>query len=749
MKCKRVLSLLLSAAMLTALLILPAGAAQTGGGFTDITDSAVAEAAEALRLMGVVNGTGGSAFTPGGTLTRAEFGKMAVLCMGLADEVAAYETRTIFSDVKNHWAKGYVNLAASYSVTEGGNRLIAGVGDGTFRPDRVITYGEAVTILLRVLGYTAEADRSWPHGAVATAKSIGLADGLPVLNASSTITRGQAALLFRNLLLSETKGGGMYVSTIASATEDTVLLSVKDEGVTTTASDTALKPVNSLPSSVLVGRRGVTVLEKKSGKFLTFLPDKSTRATVTATANATAKAITAGSVTYSVAKDVMVWNGVSQLAYSSAFSSITAGKTLTLYFDEGGSVTYIYLGSGLSGSAMVAKNKVTGNPFTSLTGGVTGYSIYKNGIPATVDDIRQYDVAVYDSASNALRVSDLRITGVIENVSPNLQTPETVTVLGHTFTVLDSAVTDFSSFKIGGSVTLLLTENAEVAGAVSSDTVRGTAVGMFDQSAGTITLLDSGLVLKPEGYSGSVDKLDGQLVNVSSYQKGKVSLTKVSGSGASGALNVARATVGNTALSINAKLYDRVGDGALKQISLDDLVQASIPASQIDFIHRNYAGQIDVLVLSDATGDGYTYGMLSITTQITGSFDGEDIENSYISVTNAGQGQSVSSVPCGYALSDGRMVGVALRASGKVASVKTLESVKNAARSHFDAAAMTFTTSDMILPISDEVQCYLSSTGEWLSADELSRALGFSEKFTVYYDRAPEQGGKVRIIVAE
>lgn len=748
MKCKRVLSLLLSAAMLTALLILPAGAAQTGGGFTDITDSAVAEAAEALRLMGVVNGTGGSAFNPGGTLTRAEFGKMAVLCMGLEDQVPAYEIRTIFSDVKNHWAKGYVNLAASYSVTEGGSRLIAGVGDGTFRPDRVITYGEAVTILLRVLGYTAEADRSWPHGAVATAKSIGLADGLPVLNGSSTITRGQAALLFRNLLLSETKGGSMYISTIASATEDTVLLSVKDEGVTTTSSDTALKPVNSLPSSVLVGRRGVTVVETKTGKFLTFLPDKSTRATVTATANATAKAITAGGVTYSVAKTVQVWNGVNQQAYSSAFSSITAGKTLTLYFDEGGSVTYIYLG-GLSGSAMVAKNKVTGNPFTALTGGVTGYSIYKNGISASVSDIRQYDVAVYDSASNALRVSDLRITGIIENASPNLQTPDTVTVLGHTFTVLDSAVTDFSSFKIGGSVTLLLTENAEVAGAVSSDTVRGTAVGMFDQSAGTITLLDSGLVLKPAGYSGNVDALDGQLVSVSSYQKGKVSLTKVSGSSASGVLNVASGTLGSTALAANAKLYDRVGDGALTLITLDELTQASIPASQIAFVHRNYAGQIDVLVLNDATGDSYTYGMLTITTQVTGSFGGEDIENSYITVTNAGQGQSVSGVPCGYALTARSMVGVALRSNGKVATVRTLESVKNAARAQFDTAAMTFTTNDKLLPISDEVQCCLKSTGEWLDADSLSRALGFSESFTVYYDRAPEQGGKVRIIVAE
>lgn len=750
MRLKRFLSVLLTAATLTTLLILPAGAAETAGGFTDISDPATAEAAEALRVLGVVNGTGGSAFRPDGTLTRAEFSKLAVLCMGLKDEVAAYETRTIFSDVKNHWAKGYVNLAASRKTGDGDtDRLIAGVGNGTFQPDRKISYGEAVTILLRVLGYTAEANRSWPHGAVATAASIGLADGLPALAAEDTLTRGQAALLFRNLLLCATKSGSLYVSTLGDATEGTILLSVKSEGVTTTASQTALKPVNGLPSNVLVGRRGVTVLEKKTGKFLTFLPDKSTRATVTASANATAKAIPAGSATYSVAGTVKVWNGTAQQDYSSAFSSITAGKTLTLYFDEGGSVTYICLGGGLGGSAMVAKNEVTGNPFTALTGGVTGYSIYKNGIPASVSDIRRYDVAVYDSASNSLRVSDLRLTGILENAAPNLQTASTVTVMGHTFTVLDSAINDLAAFKLGATVTLLLTENNEVAGAVEPGTARGTAVGLFDKSAGTVTLLGSDLVLKPEGFSGSVDSLDGQLVNVSSYQKGKLSLSPLSGSSAAGPFDVAKGTVGSTPLAVNVKLYDRVGDGALTLISPEELVQTSIPASQIDFVHRNFANQIDLLVLNNATGDSFTYGMVTLESRVTDSFGGEEIRNTFVTVTNAGQGIAVKDVPCGYALPEKGMAGIALRSNGRVASAIELKSVKNAARAAFDTASMTFSTNDMLLPIFDEVQCYLRATGEWLDADGLSRALGFSETFTVYYDRAPDQGGKVRIIVAE
>ena len=102
------------AATLAALLVfLPASAARSAA-FSDITDPDVAEAAEVLRLLGVVDGTGGGAFNPGGTLTRAEFCKMAIEIMGKGGEEPAQRNRTIFPDVgPSHWASGYVNLAST------------------------------------------------------------------------------------------------------------------------------------------------------------------------------------------------------------------------------------------------------------------------------------------------------------------------------------------------------------------------------------------------------------------------------------------------------------------------------------------------------------------------------------------------------------------------------------------------------------------------------------------------------------
>ena len=58
MKLKKLIARVLSAALLCSLLTaVPASAAEQGG-FRDISDPAVAEAAELLRLMGVVEGDG-------------------------------------------------------------------------------------------------------------------------------------------------------------------------------------------------------------------------------------------------------------------------------------------------------------------------------------------------------------------------------------------------------------------------------------------------------------------------------------------------------------------------------------------------------------------------------------------------------------------------------------------------------------------------------------------------------------------
>ena len=214
MKLKRILAALLTAA---ALLSLALPAAASGGSFSDINDHSTAVNVDVLRLMGAVSGDSDGTFRPNDVLTRAQFCTMLVGLLRQQSKVPMYTTRTIFSDVTaSHWARGYINLAASITVggagsgsgssSEGGEgtqaqtRLISGRGDGTFAPDEKITFAEAVTILIRLLSYDeTDAGAVWPEGYLNLANSLGLTDGVS-LAYSAPITRAQTAHLFVNTL---------------------------------------------------------------------------------------------------------------------------------------------------------------------------------------------------------------------------------------------------------------------------------------------------------------------------------------------------------------------------------------------------------------------------------------------------------------------------------------------------------------------------------------------------------------------
>ena len=216
MRMKRALALLLAVSALCGMLVLPpavpVASAASGTAFTDIYNADVAEAAETLRLLGIVSGTGGTAFQPDRALTRAEFCKMAVELMGNGDKVPSQMNRTVFQDVPStHWARGYIAVATQGTTTGSGedavttSGIIRGDAYGNFNPDRPITYAEAVTILVRILGYgDSEVGMVWPDGYLSKADELGITEGVS-LQAGDTMTRGQTALLMENLLFADGK----------------------------------------------------------------------------------------------------------------------------------------------------------------------------------------------------------------------------------------------------------------------------------------------------------------------------------------------------------------------------------------------------------------------------------------------------------------------------------------------------------------------------------------------------------------
>lgn len=787
---KRLTALLLGAACLCVLITVPpAEAAGTVSTFPDVTDPQVGRAVEALRVMGVIDGSGDGRYNPDGNLTRAAFCKMAILAMGKGDEADAQASRTIFNDVPaTHWARGYVNLAALTTVGggedgKGGSRLMLGLGNGSFAPNRVISYGEAVTILLRILGYTKQASLNWPNGAVSTAASVGLTAGFTPPGAGAPVTRAQAALLFCNMLTTPISGDkettylksqgytvepGSLLLASDTKTESGLSGAVKVFSAKGSHNDAAALPAVRNPASFLEGARGTAVFDQK-GRFLTFLPDRASASKTITVASASGGVLTATDGTkLSPSSTTKVWIGGSSKDFAEVLTTLNRpGTSITVCFTDAGAIDYLFVhgtSASLTGGVMVAKTPVSGNPFAQLTAGTNDYKILKNGVEVTTSALRQYDVAAYDPTNKTLYVTDFRLTGVYEKAYPSTAMPTEITVLGKDLDVLASAVNDLKNLKLNSSVTLLFSPDGKVAGAVSASTLHSNTMGFVsDASEGnpTITLLNApDTVPTVSGkYSGNLNSCLDCLVTVTGGKDGEIYLSRMGGRIPSKPLDVRNRTLGDEPLAENLVVFDRIANNGMKRVSLADVAMDSVPAGRIAYQRTNSAGKVDLIVLDNVTGDLYTYGIVK-TGEVQHDSEGGTYVNRTTTVTNSSETLTVVG---GTRYQDNQFIGLAKsvtaekedgfpRSAGSVA----LKSVEKVSPRNFNLTTNTFFSRSIELPISNDVQCYNTQTKTWFGEgdekatpmENLNACLAYSSNLTVYYDRDPAQGGKVRVVVA-
>ena len=187
---KKLLSLLLALVMVFS--FIPAFAAEEAPAETDKkveeTEKAVEEAEEvaapeeaetvpefvkSLQDNGYVQGDKKGELMLDKNLTRAQFATLLARLDGKDEVAKAMKTLgTKFTDVTEaHWAIGYINFAA-------GKAWVNGYPDGTFGPERDVTYAEIATVLVRYLGIDTMGF-TYPVDYVAKAYELGLMKGLP------------------------------------------------------------------------------------------------------------------------------------------------------------------------------------------------------------------------------------------------------------------------------------------------------------------------------------------------------------------------------------------------------------------------------------------------------------------------------------------------------------------------------------------------------------------------------------------
>lgn len=224
---KKVLSLVLAIAM-----VLSSMSFAFAGTFEDVTDEATSQAVDALNALGVVKGNPDGTYKPENPVTRAEMAAMLVRALGHSD-LAAGSTSS-FKDAKGKWYDGEVAIAQSLGLTNG-------YPDGTFKGENKVSYTEAITMIMRALGYNNKAVNSNREDAYnatsykAAAARLGILKDVKI--AAGDANRGDIAVMLYNALDCQMvivdKDGNPVGQTVVGAVKRILLDSVAKRQVVT------------------------------------------------------------------------------------------------------------------------------------------------------------------------------------------------------------------------------------------------------------------------------------------------------------------------------------------------------------------------------------------------------------------------------------------------------------------------------------------------------------------------------------
>lgn len=405
----------------------------------------------------------------------------------------------------------------------------------------------------------------------------------------------------------------------------------------------------------------------------------------------------------------------------------------------------------LINSAMEGPLVAEGNWQASVPFSLTTATVYRDGKEAQLADIQSLDVVYYSKPMHTLWAWSGKAAGTIQQISTTAN-PTSVTVGGQTYAIETASaaydLSDLGSFQVGDSVTLLLGRTGGVAAVRisngSSAAVYGivTAIGAgtYQDAGGHTYTADTITLTATDGstYRYRCDNADktfepGDLVQVT----GGTQVSRLSSASLTGRVSADGTSIGSYALAANAEILDTCGDTQTLRVYPSRLAGVNLTSGMVRWYSTNAQGEIDRLILNDVTGDLHQYGVLTdVTEQAMGMllmssyvYDIAGVPGVYTSQTTI---WNLEKGPC-QVRTDGKEVeriynltGVALTAvDGRTAM----------------AGTQTWTISDSAVVYEYRDKNYYLS--------DLSRVSGGGYDLTGYYDKAQNQGGRIRVIIAE
>lgn len=689
-------------------------------------------------------------------VSRAEFAKIAVASSRSKNTVASGLKISPFKDVPyKHWAAPYVRAAVSAGIAEG-------YVDATFKPDDTVSYEEALTMVLKVLGYTNDDfGYSWPYGQIGLAENLDLTDNV---NASQgeMLTRRQVANLIYNTLNTKIKDSQSKlisvfdceviedVTIIASHNEDS---SLAEDKIFTTA---GTYEIDDNFNFDYVGSKG-DIFIKNGNDFVAFAPGDKDNGSFekyviySQLPNAVIGYKNGSFTQIDITDGTACYKDSARTSYAAVKGEMEMGDILYVKKD-GNAVDYVTYEKG----NMEGPVKVTGSNWMLSFDTNSSTAVMRNGNKVTASDIQTNDIIYYSAELNMVLAYTDKVTGVYEKASPTKDSPISVTVSGRDYSVESvEAFNDLSSsgsFKYGDTITILLGRTGEIAGVAGGTVSAGGSGSGFVIEAGKkdFTNADNTVyssyyakVVTPDGniHEYAVNNNSSSLVCSAvrmTFKDGKASLTTIrNNGGVYGKVNVAKGQIGDTEFAEDVKILDTSGTYSddtpgYCRIYPQRLDGMTLSSSSVLYYSKNGAGEIDELILKDVTGDTYSYGIITKRDKATGAYtiDIDGNQNTY-------------------------MTGFSSSATGphrfKIGSTG-IDSMQQLVAHSSGISELTRTEAiigQQKYLLSDKVVVYHRTDASTYMKIPLDDAINGNYRLTAYYDKAQTSGGRIRIIIAQ
>ena len=386
-------------------------------------------------------------------------------------------------------------------------------------------------------------------------------------------------------------------------------------------------------------------------------------------------------------------------------------------------------------------------PFSS-----SNVSVYKNGSISTLSSASAYDVYYYNSNLRTVWLYDSKVSGTYTAVSPNSTAPISVTVAGTKYDIGSSTaaykMSSLGPFTVGDSVTLLLGMDGTVVDVMQSSAMNSVYYGIvistqtssYTDGAGntvnekTIKIACTDGIIRQYAGSGTV----GSAVSIT-FTSGQMTVSTLSSRGLSGTVNSVGTSIGSLSFADNVEIIDTNADGAYAKIYSSRLAGVSLYENDVRYYALDASGKISKLVLNDATGDLYSYGIITRAEEDE-SVTGMSGSYAYIISGTAGSLRTSSSK---FGVSEG---GAAFYYSGStISKIKNIEGISLSSSNEQYA-----TSNEKKYLISENVQAYQYVSGSYYQVS-LDSILD-TQKYALrgYYDNLGcNAGGRIRIIVAK